>query len=126
MNIKWSICVLLLWASAVFSDEPARLIYLSASDFTKISVTLKRVEDPDPTFVEVSVRLSPEAEARTKSITLLAYQKHLTLYVDGYQLATAKVQSQLGGEFVFFAPRGLVLEWTSQFSRGEIASQPTM
>ena len=126
MNIKWGLWAFLLGASVALSDEPARLVYSSAIDFTKISVTLKRAEDPDPALVEVNVTLSPEAEARTKSITLLAYQKQLTLYVDGYQLTTAKVQSQLGGEFVLFAPRALVTEWMSQFSRGEIASQPTM
>lgn len=126
MNIKWSLCVLLLWASAACADEPARLVYLSATDFTKISVTLKKPEDPDPSRVEVSVTLSPEARARTQSITLLAYQKYLTLYVDGYRLNTSRVQGQLGGEFVMSAPRALVNEWMSQFSREAVASQPTM
>ncbi|WP_177410352.1 hypothetical protein [Pseudomonas sp. S5D5] len=126
MNIKWSLCVLLLWASAACADEPARLVYWSAIDFTKISVTLKRSEDPDPSRAEVSVTLSPEARARTQSITLLTYQRYLTLYVDGYRLNTSRVQGQLGGEFVMFAPRALVNEWISQFSREAVASQPTM
>jgi len=126
MNIKWSLCVLLLWASAACADEPARLVYWSATDFTKISVTLKRPEDPDPSRVEVSVTLSPEARARTQSITLLTYQRDLTLYVDGYRLNTSRVQGQLGGEFVMFAPRALVNEWMSQFSREAVVSQPTM
>lgn len=126
MNIKWSLCVLLLWASAACAGEPARLVYWSAIDFTKISVTLKRPEDPDPSRVEVSVTLSPEARARTQSITLLTYQRYLTLYVDGYRLNTSRVQGQLGGEFVMFAPRALVNEWMSQFSREAVASQPTM
>ena len=84
MNTKWSICVLLLWANVALSDEPARLSYSSATDFTDISVTLKRSGDHDLASVEVNVSLSPEAKARTQSITLLAYQKYVTLYVDGY------------------------------------------
>ncbi len=126
VKIKWSICILLLWANVAFSSEPARLVFSSATDFTKISVTLKRAENPDPSIVEVSVTLSPEAKARTRFITMLAYQRLLTLCVDGYELTTAKVQSELGGEFVFFAPRALVLEWMSQFSREQMAFQPTM
>ena len=116
MTIKWSFCVLLLWASAAFSGEPARLVYSSATDFTKISVTLKKADNPDPALVEVSVTLSPAAKARTRAITLLAYQQYLTLYVDGYRLNTAKVHSQLGGEFIFSAPRALVNQWMVQFS----------
>ena len=126
MNTKWSICVLLLWANVALSDEPARLSYSSATDFTDISVTLKRSGDHDLASVEVNVSLSPEAKARTQSITLLAYQKYVTLYVDGYQLSTSKVQSQLGGAFRFSAPRALVVEWMSRFSREAVAAQPTM
>lgn len=126
MNLKWSICVLLLWASVALSDEPARLSYSSATDFTDISLTLKRAGKSDSANVEVDVTLSPEAKARTQSITLLAYQKYVTLYVDGYKLSTSKVQSQLGGAFRFSAPRALVVEWLSQFSREAVAAQPTM
>jgi hypothetical protein len=126
MSIKWSICVLLLWAGAALSDEPIRFVLSSASDFTDISVTLKKAENPDPAYVEVNVTLTPEAKARAKSLTLLAYKKHLTLYVDGYQLSTAMVQSELGGQFSFVAPRALVIEWLSQFSREASATQPTM
>ncbi|NWA38224.1 hypothetical protein HX871_24615 [Pseudomonas reactans] len=126
MNIKWSICMLLLWASTGFSDEPARLSYSSATDFTDISMTLKRAGKSDSAYVEVDVSLSPEAKARTQSITLLAYQKYVTLYVDGYPLSTSKVQSQLGGAFRFSAPRALVVEWMSRFSREAVAAQPTM
>ena len=126
MNLKWSICVLLLWANVALSDEPARLSYSSATDFTHISVTLKGAGSADPAYVEVDVSLSPEAKARTQSITLLTYQKYVTLYVDGYQLSTSRVQSQLGGAFRFLAPRALVVEWMSEFSREAMAAQPTM
>ena len=126
MNLKWSICVLLLWASVALSDEPARLSYSSATDFTDISVTLRGGGNPDSADIEVTVSLSPEAKARTKAITLLTYQKYVTLYVDGYQLSTSRVLSQLGGTFRFSAPRALVVEWLSQFSREAVAAQPTM
>ncbi|MGH8451967.1 hypothetical protein [Pseudomonas sp.] len=124
MNIKWSICVLLLWANVALSDEPARLVYSSYTDFTDISVVLKGASDP--AFVEVNVSLSPEAKARTQAITLFAYHKDVTLYVDGYRLSTARVQSQLNGAFRFLAPRALVVEWMSLFSHEAIAAQPTM
>ncbi|MGA9702709.1 hypothetical protein [Pseudomonas sp.] len=126
MSVKWALCVLLLCASAAFSDEPARLVFSSATDFAEISVTLKSADNPGQDRVEVNVRLSPEAQARTQSTTLLAYQKDLTLYVDGYRLNTARVQGQLGGQFQMFAPRALVIEWMSQFSREAVATQPTM
>lgn len=126
MNIKWSLCAVLLWAGAACSDEPARLVFSSVTDFTDISVSLKRAENPDPAYVEVSVTLSPEARARTKSITLLTINKYLTLYVDGYPLSTSMVHSELGGEFRLLVPRALVIEWMSQFSREAVASQPTM
>lgn len=125
MSIKWGLCVLVLWASAAFSNEPARLVFSSGTDFTQISVTLKRTDNPDPAMVEVNVRLSPEAEARTRSTTLLTYQKYLTLYVDGYRLNTAQVQGQLGGQLQILAPRALVIEWMSQFSREAVGAQPT-
>ncbi|WP_176159770.1 hypothetical protein [Pseudomonas fluorescens] len=126
MNIRWSIWTLLLWANVALADEPARLVYSSATDFTEISVVLKKAENSSPAFVDVDVSLSPEAMARTKSITLLAYQKDVTFYVDGYRLSTVRVQSQLGGAFRFSAPRALVVEWLSRFSREAIAAQPTM
>ncbi|WP_134434971.1 hypothetical protein [Pseudomonas azotoformans] len=126
MNTKWSICVLMLWANAAFSDEPAQLSYSSATDFTEISVSLKGAANSAPAYVEVNVSLGPEATARTKSITLLAYQKYVTLSVDGYQLTTSRVHSQVGGAFRFLAPRALVVEWMSQFSSETVAAQPTM
>ncbi len=126
MNIKWCICALALWANAAFSDEPAQLYYSSATDFTDISVTFKGAGNPAPAYVEVNVSLSPEATARTKSITLLAYQKYVTFYVDGYELSTSRVHSPLGGAFRFLAPRALVVEWMSQFSSETVAAQPTM
>ncbi|MCS4246615.1 hypothetical protein [Pseudomonas sp. BIGb0164] len=126
MSIKWGICALLFWANVAFSDEPARLEYSSATDFTDISLTLKRAGHAVPANVEVNVSLTPEAKARTQSITLLAYQKYVTLYVDGYLINTAKVQSPLGGAFRFPAPRALVSEWMSEPSREAIAVQPTM
>lgn len=126
MNIKWCICVLMLWANAAFSGEPAQLSYSSATDFTDISVILKGSEHPVPGYVEVNVSLSPEATARTKSITLLAYLKYVTFYVDGYQLSTSRVHSQLGGALRLIAPRALVVEWMSQLSPETVAAQPTM
>jgi len=126
MNIKWCICVLMLWANAAFSGEPAQLFYSSATDFTDISVILKGSEHPVPGYVEVNVSLSPEATARTKSITLLAYLKYVTFYVDGYQLSTARVHSQLGGALRLIAPRALVVEWMSQLLPETVAAQPTM
>jgi preprotein translocase subunit SecD len=125
MTIKSSLYVLLFWASAALSDDPARLVLSSAIDFTHVSLVLKAAENPDPDYVEVTVTLTPEAGAKAKSITLLAYQKYMTLYVDGYQLSTSKVQGTLGGSFKFEAPRALVIEWMSQFSRGAIVAQPT-
>ncbi|WP_338489933.1 hypothetical protein VRB78_06105 [Pseudomonas trivialis] len=126
MKIKLSVSVFLLWASVAFSDEPARLIFSSATDFTDISLDLKKAERSDPDKVEVHVKLSPEAEARTKSISLLAYRKYLTVYVDGYKLSTAMVQGQLGANIMIVAPRALVIEWMNQFSAHTTASQPTM
>lgn len=126
MRIKWLICILLLWTSAALSDEPARLVFTSATDFTEISVPLKRARGADPALVEVSVTLTPEAAARVKILSLLAHQKYLTLYIDGYQLSTSKVMSPLGGQFRLMAPRALVVEWMSLFMRDEKISQPTM
>lgn len=126
MNIKLSICMLLFWATAAVSEEPARLVLSSGTDFTDISVSLKKADNPDPAYIEVSVKLSPDAEARIKFLTMLAYQRYITLYVDGYRLSTAKVQSPLGGELRLMAPRALVKEWTSQFLPEAVAPQPTM
>lgn len=126
MNIKWSVWVLLFWTNVAFSYEHARLVYSSATDFTSISVTLKSAERSDPDYVSVDVTLSPEAKARTRSITMLAYHKYITLYIDGYELNTPKVQGVLDGDLRFSAPRALVIEWMSEFSREAVADQPTM
>ena len=126
MNIKLSSCILLFWTTAAVSEQPARLAFFSGTDFTDISVSLKKADIPDPAYIEVSVKLSPEAEARTKFITMLAYQRFITLYVDGYQLNTSKVQSPLGGQFSLLAPRALVMEWIPKLLPEAVASQPTM
>ncbi|VVM54269.1 hypothetical protein PS664_00954 [Pseudomonas fluorescens] len=125
MKIKSSLYVLLFWASAAFSDDPARLVFSSAKDFTHISLVLKTPENPDPAYVEVNVTLSPEAKARTAATTLLVYQKYMTVYVDGYPLNTARVHGVLGGYFRISVPRKLVLEWMSQFAGEAVISQPT-
>lgn len=126
MNIKLSLGIVLLWASVAGADAPARLVFSSVTDFTDVSLQLKKAGGPDPANVEVTVALSPDASARARSTTLLAYQKYVRLQVDGYQISTSRVHSVLGAELRFLAPRALAIEWMTRFSGDTLASQPTM
>lgn len=83
MNLRgWLFGILLVTGSAT-AGGPARLDYVSTTDFDEINVDLKQDLQRHPGFVEVNVKLSQEARDRTAALTLLALNRQLSLYVDG-------------------------------------------
>jgi len=113
MTIRWNLWGLLLVTGSALGSEPARLEYSSATDFTEISITVKRTPDSSPDFIPVNVTLSPEARARTAAITLLAYNKQVSTYVDGYNVSDgATVMGVLNTrEIQFSVPQDMLRKW---------------
>ena len=111
MSIRWTFFVLVWMTPLAWAEAPAKLFYSSQTDFTEITLSLKKSSAPQPEFIEVAVTLTPEAMARTKALNLLALHKQITLYLNGRQLSTATVQSVLGGPYLkFYVPRDQLLE----------------
>lgn len=116
MNTHWRLWALLFVATSASAAEPARLDYSSATDFTELSVVLKNADPLNAGYVPVSATLSPEARARTAAISMLAFNKPVSAYIDGHLVSTATVRSALtGGQIRFSAPRAMVAEWLPRF-----------
>ena len=111
MRIRWAFFALVWMTPLAWAEAPAKLFYSSQTDFTEITVSLKKASVPRPEFIQVNVTLTPEARARTKALSLLAMHKRITLYLNGRQLNTATVQSVLDGpDLTFSIPRDQLLE----------------
>ena len=113
MDIRWNLWGLLLLTGSALGSEPARLEYSSATDFTEISITVKRTPNDNPHSIPVKVTLSPEARARTAAITLLAYNKQVSTYVDGYRVSDgATVMGVLDTRQIQFSvPQDMLHRW---------------
>lgn len=111
MNLRWAFFALVWMTPMAWAQAPAKLSYSSQTDFTEITVSLKKVSAPRPEFIQVDVKLTPEARARTKALSLLTMHKRITLYLNGRQLNTATVQSVLDRPGLTFSiPRDQFLE----------------
>lgn len=111
MNIRWTLFALACVAPLAWAEVPAKLFYTSQTDFTDMTLTLKRAGALQPEFIEVDVTLTPEARERTKALTQAAMHKQMTLYLNGRQLNTATVQGVIDGPGLRFSiPRNQLLE----------------
>ncbi len=111
MNIRWFLFALAWMAPLAWAEPPAKLFYTSQTDFTEMTLTLKKTHALQPEFIDVDVTLTPEARARTKAVTLSAMHKPMTLYLNGRQLNTATVQGVLDGPGLRLSiPRDQLLE----------------
>ena len=111
MNIRWTLFALACVAPLAWAEVPAKLFYTSQTDFTDMTLTLKRAGALQPEFIEVDVTLTPEARERTKALTQAAMHKQMTLYLNGRQLNTATVHGVLYGPGLRFSiPRNQLLE----------------
>lgn len=111
MTIRWGLFALAWLAPLAWAEAPAKLFYTSQTDFTEMSLTLKRADALQPEFIEVDVTLTPQARERTKALTQAAMHKQMTLYLNGRQLNTATVHGVLSGPGLRFSiPRDQLLE----------------
>ncbi len=111
MNIRWALFALACVAPLAWAEVPAKLFYTSQTDFTDITLTLKKAQALHPEFIEVDVTLTPQAQERTKALSQAAMHKQMALYLNGRQLNTATVQGVLDGPGLRFSiPRDQLLE----------------
>jgi hypothetical protein len=111
MNIRWTLLALACVAPLAWAEVPAKLFYTSQTDFTDITLTLKKAQALHPEFIEVDVTLTPQAQERTKALSEAAMHKQMALYLNGRQLNTATVQGVLDGPGLRFSiPRDQLLE----------------
>ncbi len=111
MNIRWTLFALACVAPLAWAEVPAKLFYTSQTDFTDITLTLKKAQALHPEFIEVDVTLTPQAQERTKALSQAAMHKQMALYLNGRQLNTATVQGVLDGPSLRFSiPRDQLLE----------------
>ena len=69
MNIRWALFALACVAPLAWAEVPAKLFYTSQTDFTDITLTLKKAQALHPEFIEVDVTLTPQAQERTKALS---------------------------------------------------------
>jgi preprotein translocase subunit SecD len=58
-------------------------------------------------FFELNVTLSPQAAERMRKISRDSMRQPLTILINGRQIATATVQSEVGGQFRIGVPRAI-------------------
>ncbi|NMY28785.1 hypothetical protein HBO19_22675 [Pseudomonas sp. WS 5021] len=111
MNIRWGLFALAWVAPLAWAEVPAKLFYSSQADFTEMTLTLKKAQALQPELIEVDVTLTPQARARTKTLTQSALHKQMTLYLNGRPLNTVTVQGVIDGPGLRFSiPRNQLLE----------------
>jgi preprotein translocase subunit SecD len=105
MGWKW--VVLSLFMMGAMPSQAAEINFLSASDFIKVDALLKDIDRSNPDMVDLNVTLSPQAAERMRKISREAMKQPLTILINGRQIATATVQSELGGQFRIGVPRAI-------------------
>lgn len=103
----WKWVVLSLVMMGAMPSQAAEINFLSASDFIKVDALLKDIERSDLDRVELSITLSPPAAERMRKISREAMKQPLTILINGRQIATATVQTELGAQFQIGMPRAI-------------------
>ena len=99
MPMGWKWVVLSLVMMGAMPSQAAEINFLSASDFIKVDALLKDIDRSNPDMVELSVTLSPQAAERMRKISRDSMKQPLTILINGRQITTATVQSELGAQF---------------------------
>ncbi|BCX66562.1 MULTISPECIES: hypothetical protein [Pseudomonas] len=82
---------------AALPSLAADIDFSSRSDFTEMSLELKRVDDPNPQSIGLKVTLSPEAQRRLEQVTSQEMHQRLRLSINGVLVSTATIQSVING-----------------------------
>ncbi|WP_414906396.1 SecDF P1 head subdomain-containing protein [Pseudomonas sp. IT-P253] len=69
----------------------------SASDFTEISLDIKRANEPETQSISLHVTLSPDAQRRMAQVTRENLRQPLKLFINGVHVSTATIQSPING-----------------------------
>lgn len=107
MPRDWKWVVLSLVMMGALPSHAAEINFLSSSDFIKMDVLLKDIDSPNPDTVELNVTLSPQAAERMREISRDSMKQPLTVLINGRQIATATVQSEVGAQFRIGVPRAI-------------------
>ena len=99
MPMSWKWFVLSLVMLGVMPAQAAEINFLSASDFTRMELLLKDIESSNPDMVMLNFTLSPQAAERMRKISRDSMKQPLTILINGRQITTATVQSELGAQF---------------------------
>ncbi|WP_423205052.1 hypothetical protein PGC34_06480 [Pseudomonas kribbensis] len=89
------LAVLAMMAS--WPSMAAEIAFSSETDFSEMSLELKRIDDPNPQVVELNVILSPDAQRRLQRVTTEAIHQRLQLSINGVQVSSATIQSVING-----------------------------
>ena len=75
----------------------AEIAFSSGSDFTEMSLELRRAGDINPQSIGLQVTLSPDAQRRLAQMTREEMHQSLTLFINGLLVSTATIQSVIEG-----------------------------
>jgi preprotein translocase subunit SecD len=103
----WKTWVFSVAMLAATGSQAAEINFNSATDFIHIDVRLKEEGDQNRTGYEMNVMLSPEAAERMTQLTRASIGQQLTLSVNGRELSTATVQTEVGARFRLVIPKAV-------------------
>ncbi|MGE8151357.1 hypothetical protein ACQKP5_08940 [Pseudomonas vancouverensis] len=75
----------------------ADIDFSSRSDFTEMSLELKRSDDLNPQSIGLNVTLSPDAQQRLEQLTRREMHQSLRLSINGVLVSTTTIQSVISG-----------------------------
>lgn len=82
---------------ASWQSMAAEIAFTSDTDFSEMSLELKRIDDPTPQAVRLNVTLRPDAQRRLQRVTTEGVHQPLQLSINGVQVSSATIQSVING-----------------------------
>jgi hypothetical protein len=105
--MNWKAWMFALAMLAATGSQAAEINLNSATDFIHIDLLLKEEGDRLQTGYEMNVVLSPDAAERMAQLTRASIGLPLTVSVNGRELTTATVQTEVGARFRLVIPKAV-------------------
>jgi preprotein translocase subunit SecD len=103
--MAWKLWIFSAAMLAASGSHAAEINFDSATDFIHIDVLLKEDSDRLQSAYEMNVMLSPEAAERIAQLTHASIGQPLTVSVNGRELSTATVHSEIGARIRMIIPK---------------------
>ncbi|MDI2144029.1 MULTISPECIES: hypothetical protein [unclassified Pseudomonas] len=97
MNGSGRVLLAVLAMMAAWPSMAAEIAFSSETDFSEMSLELKRIDDPNPHAVMLNVTLNPDAQHRLQRVTTEGLHQPLQLSINGVQVSSATIQSVIKG-----------------------------